>query len=300
MTVNDRISTMSDALLVHYSICKKMNPAKPAPDPSMPSHLRPEATQAIEEAHQLQADGDTAAAIQCLDRALAEIRSGSEFEQFKDRVSLSMAIAEFSVSAGNSDQAITRLAQEFGVAKEAFQRIKATGTEDDKRTAFRGLVQLKDLHTRLRVIGQPAPEIAMKEWLNTEPLTLAGLKDQVVLLEFWATWCKPCEQLFPRIKELHERHAQDNLRVLALTRFFMAYGGPPEAQAQEISMIREFTATHNIEFPVGVAEDEGVQSAYGATALPMLVLIDRAGVVRSFSFSPDDENFKSALAASLA
>jgi thiol-disulfide isomerase/thioredoxin len=278
-----------------------MNPAtSAAPDPSMPSHLRPEATQAIEEATQLQSDGDNASAIQRLERALADIPAGSEFEQFKDRVSLTMAIAEFSVSAGNSEGAAARLAKEFGVAKEAFQRIKATGTEDDKRTAFRGLVQLKDLHTRLTLLGQPAPELAMKEWLNTDPLTLGDLKGQVVLLEFWATWCKPCEQLFPRIKELHAQHAQNNLRVLALTRFFMAYGGPPEAQAQEMTLVREFAEKHNLEFPVGVAEDESVQSAYGATALPMLALIDRGGIVRSFAFSPDEENFKRALADSLA
>jgi thiol-disulfide isomerase/thioredoxin len=278
-----------------------MNPATPAaPDPSMPSHLRSEATQAIEEATQLQNDGDHASAIQRIERALADIPSGSEFEQFKDRVSLTMAIAEFSVTAGNPEGAISKLAQEFGVAKEAFQRIKATGTEDDKRTAFRGLVQLKDLHTRLKLIGQPAPELAMREWLNTDPLTLADVKGQVVLLEFWATWCKPCEQLFPRIKELHARHSQDNLRVLALTRFFMAYGGPPEVQAQEMTLIREFAEKHNLEFPVGVAEDESVQSAYGATALPMLALIDRAGIVRSFAFSPDEENFKRALADSFA
>lgn len=266
----------------------------------MPSQLRPEATAAIEEATQLQSAGDDASAIQRIELALADIPTGSELDQFKDRVSLTMAIAEFSVSAGNSDGAVARLAQEFGVAKEAFQRIKATGTEDDKRTAFRGLVQLKDLHTRLQLLGQPAPELVMKEWLNTEPLTLEALKGQTVLLEFWATWCKPCEQLFPRIKELHARHAEDNLRVLALTRFFMAYGGPPEAQAQEMTMVREFAEKHSLEFPVGVAEDESVQSAYGATALPMLALIDRAGIVRSFAFSPDEENFKRALADSLA
>lgn len=266
----------------------------------MPSHLRAEATQAIEEAHQLQSDGDLAGAIQVIERALVQIPAGSEFEQFKDRVSLAMAVAEFSVTAGNSKGAIAKLAQEFGAAKESFQRIKATGTEDDKRTAFRGLVQLKDLHTRLGLVGQPAPELTMKEWLNTDPLTLGGLRDHVVLLEFWATWCKPCEQLFPRIKELHASHSASGLHVLALTRFFMAYGGPPEAQQQEMSLIRDFTDKHNIEFPVGVAEDETVQSAYGATALPMLALIDRAGVVRSFAFSPDEENFKRALADSLA
>jgi thiol-disulfide isomerase/thioredoxin len=274
-----------------------MSQATPAaPDPSMPAHLRAEAIEAIEQAHELQKSGDTRAAINRLERALAEISSASEFEQFKERVSLAMALAEFSVVGGNSDDAIERLAREFAVAKEAFQRIKAIGSEDEKRTAFRGLAQLKDLHTRLRLIGHPAPELQMQKWLNTEALTLANLKGQVVLLEFWATWCKPCEQLFPKIKDLHKRHSADGLRVLALTRYFMAYGGSPDAQAQELTLIREFAGKHQIEFPVGVAEDETVQSAYGATALPMLVLIDRAGIVRSFAFSPDEESFKAALA----
>jgi len=261
----------------------------------MPAHLRPEVVQAIEEAHELAHAGDNTAGIQRLEQALANLTKASDLDEFKERVSLAMALAEFSVNAGNSDDAIQRLATEFGAAKENFQRIKATGSDDEKRMAFRGLVQLKDLHTRLKLIGGPAPELQMHKWLNTDPLTLAGLKDQVVLLEFWATWCKPCEQLFPKIKELHARYAPQNLNVLALTRYFMAYGGPVEAQDQELTLIRDFTDKHQIRFPVGVAEDETVQSSYGATALPMLALIDRMGIVRSFAFSPDDENFQRTL-----
>lgn len=261
----------------------------------MPAHLRPEVVQAIEEAHELARGGDNGAGIKRLEQALANISRASDLDEFKERVSLAMALAEFSVNAGEPREAIQRLATEFGTAKETFQRIKATGTDDEKRMAFRGLAQLKDLHTRLRLIGEPAPELQMHKWLNSDPLTLADLKDQVVLLEFWATWCKPCEQLFPRIKELHARHSPQNLNVLALTRYFMAYGGPAEAQEQEITLIREFASKHEIRFPIGVAADETVQSAYGATALPMLALIDRTGIVRSFAFSPDDESFQRTL-----
>jgi len=265
----------------------------------MPEHLRPEVVQAIEEAHELARGGDHSGGIKRLEQALANIAKSSHLDEFKERVSLAMALAEFSVNAGNPQDAIQRLATEFGVAKDTFQQIKASGTDNDKRTAFRGLVQLKDLHTRLKLIGEPAPELHMHQWLNTDPLQLADLKDQVVLLEFWATWCKPCEQLFPKIKELHAQHAPLGLNVLALTRYFMAYGGTSEAQAQELTLIREFTDRHEIKFPVGVAEDENLQSAYGATALPMLALIDRGGIVRSFAFSPDDENFQRVLASCL-
>ena len=254
---------------------------------------------AFDEAHQLQRDGQAEAAIARLEEALANLAQNSELAQFKERVSLSMAIAEFSVGAGNSERAIANLAGQFNVAKETFQQIKTTGTDEDKRMAFRGLVQLRDLHTRLKLVGQPAPELSIKEWRNSSPLTLAELKGKVVLLEFWATWCKPCEQMFPKIKEFHRGYADQGLEVLALTRYFMAYGGTPEAKSQELILIEEFTEKHAIEFPVGVAEDESTQDAYGATALPMFALIDRTGVVTGFTFSPDDENFKQSLEACL-
>src|SRR5262245_38890235 len=130
-----------------------------APDPSMPAHLRPEVVQAIEEAHELARAGDSGGGIKRLEQALTSISKASLLEEFKERVSLAMALAEFSVNAGNPQDAIQRLAAEFGIAKESFQQIKASGTDDDKRMAFRGLVQLKDLHTRLRLIGEPAPEL---------------------------------------------------------------------------------------------------------------------------------------------
>jgi thiol-disulfide isomerase/thioredoxin len=275
-----------------------MTPA--APDPSMVDHLSPQVVAAFDEAHQLQGEGKAEAAIARLEAALANASQESDLAQFKERVSLAIAIAEFSVTAGNVQKAIDSLATEFGVAKQGFQNIKATGSEEEKRMAFRGLVQLRDLHTRLKLIDQAAPDLAVKEWLNGPPVTLAELKGKVVLLEFWATWCKPCEQMFPKIKEVRQAHAARGLEVLALTRYFMAYGGNEEAQAQELTLIREFAGKHKIDFPVGVSGDESTQKAYGATALPMFALIDRAGVVRSFAFSPDDENFTRVLEKCLA
>lgn len=278
-----------------------MSPLTPAaPDPSMPEHLPAHVVAAFDEAHQLQRDGNLEAAISRLEEALANTSRDSDLGEFKERVSLAMAIAEFSVNAGNSEKAIAGLATQFGLAKQTFQKIKSTGSEDDKRMAFRGLVQLRDLHTRLKLIGEVAPELEVKEWLNSRPLTLPELKGQVVVLEFWATWCKPCEQMFPKIKQLRNDYASQSLEVLALTRYFMAYAGTEEAKAQELTLIRDFANRHSIEFPVGVSEDESLQTAYGATALPMLALIDRAGLVRAFAFSPDDDNFKLSLAESLA
>ena len=148
-------------------------------------------------------------------------------------------------------------------------------------------------------LGSKAPVVSVND-LDGKPVDLGQwLGKKPVLLEFWATWCKPCEQMFPKIKEFHRSYAGQGLEVLALTRYFMAYGGTPEAQSQELTLIHEFAEKHAIEFPVGVAEDESTQDAYGATALPMFALIDRAGIVSGFTFSPDDETFKQTLAGCL-
>ena len=266
----------------------------------MPSHLRPEVLQAIEEAQEHDRQGDSAAAIDRLEQTLKSIPDGSDLEILKERVTLALTLAESLVNAERNEDAKRRLVEEFKLANEAFQKIKATGTEADKRMAFRGLVQLRDLHARLQLSGQPAPELSVKHWLNSDPLTMAQLKGTVVLLEFWATWCKPCEQMFPRVKELYGSRAEQGLNVLALTRFFMAYGGTDEQKTQEVQLIREFVERNKIEFPVGISEDESLQTAFGATALPMLALIDRRGIVRYFAFSPDDDNFRNVLDECLA
>jgi len=254
----------------------------------------------LEQAYQLQQEGKIELAIERLEAELARIPQNPNQTQFKERVSLAMAIAEFCVAAGDSEKASAILATEFNLAKATFQKIKAEGSDDDKRLAFRGLVQLRDYYTQIGLIGKPAPGLAVKEWINGPPVTLAELKGRVVLLEFWATWCKPCEQMFPKLKVLYDQYASQGLVILALTRYFLAYGGTEDSQAKELELIREFVKKHGIEFPVGISEDESTQTAYGATALPIITLLDRQSVVRYFALATEDERFKQALETSLS
>ncbi len=257
--------------------------------------LSPTVVAALDSAHKSRIEGNLDVAIKRLEAELEKASDGSDLLQFKGRVSLAMAIAEFCLAAGDQAKALQTLATEAVSAKAAFQNIKAVGTEDEKRMAFRGLVQLRDLHTQIALIGSPAPEFAVKEWMIGPPTTLADLKGKVTLLEFWATWCKPCEQMFPKLKDLHENHGVRGLVVVALTRFFLAYGGTEQAQLEELTLIRSFVENHGIEFRIGVSEDEHTQTLFGAIALPIIVLIDRHGIVRLITSSTEDERFKLAL-----
>ena len=158
LTVNTRISRMCGALLLHNHDQLQMNSVTPAaPDPSMPSHLRPEVLQAIEEAHEHDLQGNSEAAINRLEQMLVNIPSGSDLDVLKERVTLALTAAELLVNAGRNEDATRRLVEEFRPANEAFQRIKATGTEAEKRMAFRGLVQGRDRTKRgpRRTVLQP-------------------------------------------------------------------------------------------------------------------------------------------------
>jgi thiol-disulfide isomerase/thioredoxin len=169
--------------------------------------------------------------------------------------------------------------------------MQATGTPEQRRSATSGYLQVRDRATQIALIGQAAPDIAIKTWLKGGPVTLEDLRGRVVLLEFWATWCKPCHEMFPKLKQLHEQESARGLEITAITRHYMAYRGTEESMAEELQLMRTMVTDHGVSFPVGVAEDERLQAVYGANGLPTVVLIDRQGVVRYAGPGAEDWGF---------
>jgi thiol-disulfide isomerase/thioredoxin len=263
-----------------------------------PKELPETISAALARADELRVGGQLDAAIDQLETELARADKAGLL-QFKGRISLAMTLADLCVATGNNQKAQQILFNEATTAKLTFAEIKATGTEDEKRMAFRGLVQMRDFHTQIGLVGQPAPDFAVKQWVIGPATTLSDLKGQVAVLEFWATWCKPCEQAFPKLNELHREHRDRGLSIVALTRFFMAYGAPEQVQQEELELIGSFVKNLDVEFRVGVSESEETQTRFGATGLPLMVLVDRQGLVRRGAVSTEDERFQSSLAECL-
>ena len=234
----------------------------------------------LERAIALRSTGDTVGALSELEQALEDARLSPYKVKFQTRVRLATMLTGAYLAAGEVGQARELLDEEAFYAEQVFSLIQATGSAAEKRMANADRMQIQDLSTQVNLVRQPAPEIDVAEWINSEPLTLADLRGQVVLLEFWATWCKPCHEMFPKLKELHQAHAARGLKILALTRHYLAYGGDANSREEELNLVRKFVTEHGIEFPVGVAEDERVQTLYGATGLPAVALVDRQGVIR--------------------
>jgi thiol-disulfide isomerase/thioredoxin len=136
------------------------------------------------------------------------------------------------------------------------------------------------------LIGKPAPEIAPDFALNGRVARLADLRGKVVLLDFWAVWCGPCVSTFPHLRRWSAEYGNRGLEVVGLT----YYQGSKE---EEQPMLREFAAHHKLKHRLEVLTKDAwmkVGEAYRMTVIPMVVLIDRKGVVRMVKVGASPEN----------
>ena len=246
-------------------------------------------------AFELRQSGNLDEATAQLERALTEAKATPYEIEFQTRIQLAMTLADIYQSADQIQKACEMLVDEAAFAEKISQVMQATGTPPQKRAATSGYLQVRDRSTQMSLLGQEGPEIFVKEWIKGGPASLAQFRGRVVLLEFWATWCQPCREMFPKLKKLHERERSKGLEVIALTRHYMAYGGPAESMLEERQLMLSMVTEHAVDFHVGIAEDERLQGVYGANGLPTLVLMDRHGIIRYAGPGADDVTFNKQL-----
>lgn len=116
--------------------------------------------------------------------------------------------------------------------------------------------------------GEPAPYFAL-DTIDGEILTLEDLQGNVIVLNFWATWCAPCRVEIPDLIEMQAELEDDGVRIVGVS-----------LDHEGIEVIRSFAEDMGINYPI-VIDDGEVADAYGGIyALPTTILIDREGNVR--------------------
>lgn len=115
-------------------------------------------------------------------------------------------------------------------------------------------------------LPMPAPAFELTT-LSGESLSLEERRGDVILLNFWATWCGPCIIEIPDLQELHETYGERGLTVLGVS-----------VEEGEEDLVRDFVAEMGMTYPVAV--DAEIADAFGGVyGLPTTFVIDRNGQV---------------------
>ena len=128
------------------------------------------------------------------------------------------------------------------------------------------------------------PELNAAEWIEQEPLKLSGLRGQVVLIDFWYEWCGPCLAAFPTLRGWQKKYRDKGFTVIGLTDVQRTLSASNKTRGEKLDFLRAFKGEHKLNYPVAVAEGPADNlGAYGVSAFPTAVLIDRRGAVRFIS-----------------
>jgi peroxiredoxin len=127
-------------------------------------------------------------------------------------------------------------------------------------------------------VSDVAPDFTLKSVDGTNT-RLKEFRGQVVLINFWASWCGPCRQEMPLLERIDERYKGAGFTVLGVN----VEGKPGPA--------KEVASKAGVSFPVLVDENQKVSELYDLESMPSSIVVDRDGVVRYVhkGYKPGDE-----------
>jgi thiol-disulfide isomerase/thioredoxin len=132
--------------------------------------------------------------------------------------------------------------------------------------------------------GQEASDFTLERLDDTKAVKLSELKGNVVLLDFWATWCGPCRSWMPIVAKAHRDYADQGLRVFAVN------------ERETEAKVKSYLTRQKIDVPVLMDRSGEVGTMYKASSIPLTVVIGRDGnVVRVMVGLHGEEDLKDVL-----
>ena len=127
----------------------------------------------------------------------------------------------------------------------------------------------------------PAPQFTLDSRAGSK-ISLAQYKGQVVMLNFWASWCGPCRQEMPLLENIYKKYNKMGFTLIGVN--VEPKTGDPEGWLSKLPK--------PVTFPVAFDVDSKVSKLYNVAGMPTSVFIDRKGNVREIhrGFKPGDEN----------
>jgi peroxiredoxin len=117
--------------------------------------------------------------------------------------------------------------------------------------------------------GMPAEDFQLTD-LHGEVHSLAQYRGKIVLLNFWATWCKPCTTEMPAVQNCYDKLRDKGFVVLAIN------------ELEDDEKVRAHVKQYGHTFPVLMDRDNKVANQFGVYGLPVSVFVDEKGVVQEY------------------
>jgi thiol-disulfide isomerase/thioredoxin len=115
--------------------------------------------------------------------------------------------------------------------------------------------------------GKPAPEIS-STYVNGGDFLLTGYKGQIVLLDFWATWCPPCVAAMPELQRISQEYAASGVAVVGVNQ-----------EPNSIPKVRRFLREREISFP-SIIDPGDIAQTFGVVSFPTTIIVDHEGLIR--------------------
>jgi cytochrome oxidase Cu insertion factor (SCO1/SenC/PrrC family) len=168
------------------------------------------------------------------------------------------------------------------------------GGDPDGATLRRDLLILSGLPVEYRgprgvpapEVGHPAPAFALAG-LTGGRLQLSSVRGKVVLLNFWATWCKPCKAELPRLSAWYRRLRGQGFTVIGIDE--------QEGRSDVAGYIRHL----HVPYPILLDENGNVAARYNIQGTPSSLLLDRHGIITETHLGPIDDAYLATHAAPL-
>ena len=138
------------------------------------------------------------------------------------------------------------------------------------------------LITSLSLAGdmKPAPDFNLDQYKADKKLSLSDLRGQVVMINFWASWCGPCRQEMPLLDKLYARYKPMGFTLLGVN------------VEPDPTLATGFLDKTPVTFPILLDKDSSVSKLYQVAGMPSTVIVDRKGNLRWVhkGYKPGDEN----------
>ncbi|MEG0383986.1 MAG: TlpA disulfide reductase family protein [Solibacillus sp.] len=127
--------------------------------------------------------------------------------------------------------------------------------------------------------GQIAPDFTLMN-IQGEEVTLSDLRGKRVVLNFWATWCPPCEAEMPHMQKYYDKYAKkDNVEIIGVN---LTY------EKENVERVKQFLESYNITFPILLEPVWSVSKQYEIITIPSTFMIDTEGKIQKQIIGPLD------------